>query len=72
MEKRHELQVKTRDNLAISRDMTWSFVTRVTCVTPFSAVKRSSVLGESWPSSNSRTETHFESKAGSEYNQRNM
>ena len=47
MEKRHKLQVKTRDNLAMSRDMTWSSVTRVTCATPFSAVKRSSVLGES-------------------------
>ena len=46
-ENRHELQVKTRDNLTVSRDMRWSSVTRVTCVTPFSAVKRSSVLGES-------------------------
>ena len=47
MEKRHKLHVKARDNLTISRAMTGSSVTRVTCVTPFSAVKRSPVLGES-------------------------
>ena len=47
MEKRHQLHVKARDNLAVSRAMTESCVTRVTCATPFSAVKRSPVLGKS-------------------------
>ena len=47
VEKRHQLHVKARDNLEVPRAMTESCVTRVTCATPFSAVKRSPVLGKS-------------------------